>query len=101
MIDVFMIVTVLFLVAITIYISKKSAEMKTAQREGVTTDAVVLSSVYVHRYFKTKVRFVGDDNQEHEASLVTIRRMSAGDVMKIAYMPPQYKVIFAAKDQKY
>lgn len=75
---------------------RKNAEI---QQNGICVDSVVVSNERYKDYYRTIVRFTGDDSQEHECALSYRGGMPVGRKVKIQYIPGKYdNVLFVSQE---
>lgn len=89
---------VIIIVAIIAYKAavRQNAEI---QQNGICVDSVVVSNERYKDYYRTVVRFTGDDNQEHDCVLSYRGGMPVGRKVKIQYIPGKYdNVLFVSQE---
>ena len=75
---------------------RKNAEI---QQNGIGVDSVVVSNERYKDYYRTVVRFTGDDGQEHDCVLSYRGGMPIGRKVKIQYIPGKYdNVLFVSQE---
>ena len=85
-------------IIIFILIHIRLKQEKNIEEHGIEVDAIVTKvtdnyDTDTHiRTYNTFVKFMGDDNNEHEAILINVsNRFSYGRKMKIKFLPGKYK----------
>ena len=75
------------------------------KNKGVKTEATVVRNSWRYnsgpREYICYVEYLDEDNQKHEAELdaVLVRPIPVGRIIKIKYIPPEYKkVVFLSRE---
>ncbi len=96
------IVSILAVIIVTVAIIAYKAAMRQnaeIQQNGICVDSVVVSNTRKDDYYRTVVRFTGDDGQEHDCALSYRGGMPIGRKVRIQYIPGKYNnVLFVSQE---
>lgn len=98
--ETILVILTMFVLAIIIFIiiHIRRKQEKNIEEHGIEVDAVVTKVIENYdpdipkRTYNTFVKFIGDDNNEHEAILINVSSsFPYGGKIKIKFLPGKYK----------
>lgn len=93
------IVAILIPTVSLIIVAATSRRNKEIDTNGICVDSVVVLNERKDKYYRTVIRFTGDDGQEHDCALQYRGGLPVGRKIKAQYIPGCYdEVVFVSQE---